>query len=331
MSGTLLHNEPLSRHTSWRVGGPADRYYEPSDRADLIAFVRGLPESEPILWIGLGSNLLVRDGGVRGTVLSLHGALEQLDKTGEAEITAEAGVHCARMAKFATGEKLAGAGFFAGIPGTVGGALAMNAGAHGGETWNCVKAVEVLYRDGRAAWLPKSEFRYGYRHVEWPQGMVGFLAARFEFVPDLTGTAAQDMKGWLARRKATQPVGKPSAGSTFRNPPGDHAARLIESCGLKGHRLGTAQVSTLHANFIITDEDARAADVEALIAQLREAVREKTGVELIPEVKVVGEPGVAECPVDIRPGERPATDGRAGGDSSNCSRATDGDRRGEDK
>lgn len=289
MSGTLLSNEPLSRHTSWRVGGPADRYYEPAGREDLIAFVRELPASEPILWIGLGSNLLVRDGGVRGTVIALHGALEQLEKTGDAQISAEAGVHCARMAKFSVGAKLAGAGFFAGIPGTVGGALAMNAGAHGGETWSCVQEAEILYRDGRTAWLPKSEFQYGYRHVEWPQGMVGFLAARFGFMPDLTGTAAQDMKDWLARRKATQPVGKPSAGSTFRNPPGDHAARLIESCGLKGFRLGTAQVSTLHANFIITDDAARAADVEALIAHIRGVVRDQTGVELVPEVRVVGE------------------------------------------
>ncbi len=297
LRGRLLEREPLSRHTSWRVGGPADRYYEPADRDDLIAFVRGLPADEPILWIGLGSNLLVRDGGVRGTVLSLHGALDNLTLHSDSRfpipdsrlLEAEAGVHCARMAKYATGEGLAGAGFFAGIPGTVGGALAMNAGAHGGETWNHVSEVEVLFRDGRSAWLPRSEFRYGYRHVEWPQGMVGFLAARLSFTPDTTGTAAQDMKQWLAKRKATQPVGKPSAGSTFRNPPGDHAARLIESCGLKGHRIGGAQVSELHANFIITDEGARAADVEALIAQLRGIVQEKTGIELIPEVKVVGE------------------------------------------
>lgn len=289
MSGTLLINEPMARHTSWRVGGPADRYYEPASRDDLIAFVRELPRSEPILWIGLGSNLLVRDGGLRGTVIALQGTVERLEKTGEAQVTAEAGVHCARLAKFATGEGLAGAGFFAGIPGTVGGALAMNAGAHGGETWNCVHSVEVLYRDGRTEWLPKSAFQYGYRHVEWVEHMAGFLGARFEFAPDLTGRAAQDMKDWLAKRKATQPVGKPSAGSTFRNPPGDHAARLIEICGLKGYRLGTAQVSTLHANFIITDEGAKAADVEALIAHIRGVVREQTGVELMPEVKVVGE------------------------------------------
>ena len=290
MNGTLLRDEPLSRHTSWRVGGPADRYFEPSGREDLSGFVRGLPAHEPILWIGLGSNLLVRDGGVRGTVIGLHGALDSLQKTGEAEITAEAGVHCARLAKFATAEGLAGAGFFAGIPGTVGGALAMNAGAHGGDTWTVVKDVEVMYRDGRTQWLPKSEFRYGYRHVEWPVEMIGFVAARFQFAPDLNGAAAQDMKEWLARRKATQPVGKPSAGSTFRNPPGDHAARLIESCGLKGYRLGGAQVSTLHANFIITDDQARAADVEALIHHLQDTVEQKTGVRLEAEVRIVGEP-----------------------------------------
>jgi UDP-N-acetylmuramate dehydrogenase len=290
MSGTLLHNEPLSRHTSWRVGGPADRYYEPDSREDLAAFVRTLPANEPIYWIGLGSNLLVRDGGVRGTVIGLHGALEKLEKSGEQEIFAEAGVHCARMAKFAVGKKLSGAGFFAGIPGTVGGALAMNAGAHGGETWNAVHMVEVMFRDGRCEWLPRSAFRYGYRHVEFPQGMVGFVAARFHFLRDADGKAGQEMKAWLARRKATQPVGKPSAGSTFRNPPGDHAARLIEACGLKSHRIGGAQVSTLHANFIITDDSATAMDVEALIAHVRAEVKRQQGIELEPEVRVIGEP-----------------------------------------
>ena len=288
MSGTLLHNEPLSRHTSWRVGGPADRYYEPANREDLADFVRSLPEHEPILWIGLGSNLLVRDGGVRGTVIALHGALDRLEKVDEREICAEAGVHCARLAKFAVSKKLAGGGFLAGVPGTVGGALAMNAGAHGGETWNVVDRVEVMFRDGHCEWLPRSAFRYGYRHVEAPAGMIGYVAACFRFLPDADAAAEKDMKAWLARRKATQPVGKPSAGSTFRNPPGDHAARLIESCGLKGHRIGGAEVSTLHANFIITGEDARAADVEALIAHIREMVRQKTGIELEPEIRVVG-------------------------------------------
>lgn len=288
MKGVLLRHEPLSRHTSWRLGGPADRYYEPADREDLAAFVRSLPANEPILWMGLGSNLLVRDGGVRGTVVALHGALERVEKSGEHEIYAEAGVHCARLAKFAVAAKLSGAGFLAGVPGTVGGALAMNAGAHGGETWNQVREVEVMFRDGRCTWMGRQEFKHGYRHVEIPEGVAGFTAARFRFSPDADASAEKEMKAWLARRKATQPVGKPSAGSTFRNPPGDHAARLIEQCGLKGHRIGGAEVSRLHANFIITGESAKAADVETLIAHIRSVVKQQTGVDLQPEVRVVG-------------------------------------------
>ena len=291
--GVLLNHEPLSRHTSWRVGGVADRYYEPESRADLAEFVRSLPAQEPILWIGLGSNLLVRDAGVRGTVIALHGALEKLEKSGDTEIHAEAGVHCARLAKFSVNEKLVGGGFFGGIPGTVGGALAMNAGAHGGETWNVVHEVEVMFRDGRCEWLPRTAFTFGYRHVECPEDMIGFVGARFRFTPDVAGTAEKDMKEWLARRKATQPVGKPSAGSTFRNPPGDHAARLIEACGLKGHRIGGAMVSPLHANFIITDDSARAMDVETLIAHIRAVVQQQKGVTLETEIKIVGEPGHA--------------------------------------
>ncbi|MFT4045500.1 MAG: UDP-N-acetylmuramate dehydrogenase [Solimonas sp.] len=291
-----LRSEPMARHTSWRVGGPADRYFEPASREALADFVRGLPPHEPILWIGLGSNLLVRDGGVRGTVIGLHGALDSLRL--ESGITnhespllyAEAGVHCARLAKFAVGKKLAGAGFFAGIPGTVGGALAMNAGAHGGETWDVVSEVEIMRRDGSTAWLPNGAFRHAYRHVEMPADMIGFVAARFVFKADVDGNAEADMKAWLARRKATQPVGRPTAGSTFRNPPGDHAARLIESAGLKGHRIGGAEVSTLHANFIVTDETARAADVERLIAHIQNTVFDKTGIRLEPEVRMVGEP-----------------------------------------
>ena len=206
-----LRDEPMARHTSWRVGGAADRYFEPASRTALAEFVRGLPPHEPILWIGLGSNLLVRDGGVRGTVIGLHGALDALAVDG-GTVTAEAGVHCARLAKFAVANKLAGAGFFAGIPGTVGGALAMNAGAHGGETWNVVSDVEIMRRDGSTAWLPKSAFRYAYRHVELPSDVAGFVAARFMFRPDVDGQAEADMKAWLARRKATQPVGRPTAG-----------------------------------------------------------------------------------------------------------------------
>lgn len=289
MKGTLRLHEPLARHTSWRVGGPADRYYEPADRQDLIDFARTLAADEPILWVGLGSNLLVRDGGWRGTVIRLHGALDELRREGEDSIYAEAGVHCARLAKFAQQQRLAGIGFMAGIPGTVGGALAMNAGAWGGETWPVVSQIEVLQRDGTTQWLTPASFRYAYRHVEAPAGVIGYLAARFRVSADVDGVHERQTRESLARRKATQPVGKPSAGSTFRNPPGDHAARLIEACGLKGHRIGGAQVSELHANFILTEDGACAADVERLIHYIRDTVKRQTGVELQPEVKIVGE------------------------------------------
>ena len=291
--GRLLRNEPLARHTSWRVGGPADRYFEPADREDLIAFVQTLPADEAVLWLGLGSNLLVRDGGFRGTVICLHNALDVLrleDGDDDApRVHAEAGVHCARLAKFAEREKLAGLGFMAGIPGTVGGALSMNAGAWGGETWPRVVEAELIFRGGRTGWIERDAVRYRYRHVELPADALGFLAARFDADPDPDGEHARYTRASLAQRKATQPVGKPSAGSTFRNPPDDHAARLIDECGLKGHRIGGAEVSRQHANFIITDADARAADVEALIEHIALSVKERTGVELVTEVRIVGD------------------------------------------
>ncbi|MDP9140355.1 MAG: UDP-N-acetylmuramate dehydrogenase [Pseudomonadota bacterium] len=288
--GRVLRDEPMSRHTSWRVGGPADCFFEPADREDLIAFVRALPQAEPVLWLGLGSNMLVRDGGWRGTVISLHGALDALrleDGTPHA-IAAEAGVHCARLSKFAERGNWAGLGFMAGIPGTVGGALAMNAGAWGGVTWDQVIDAELIFRDGHVERVSNAQIRYGYRHVELPEAALGFLGARFTVTPDTDGEYARLTRESLARRKATQPVGKPSAGSTFRNPPGDHAARLIESCGLKGHRIGGAEVSTMHANFLIAEAGARAADVEALVEHVRTTVRSKTGVDLQPEVRIVG-------------------------------------------
>lgn len=289
LRGSLTDNAPLAPHTSWRVGGPARRLFVPADRQDLVNFVRASDASEPLLWLGLGSNLLVRDGGFPGTVIALHGALDGLVEAGPFEIYAEAGVHSARLAKFAQQRARAGLGFMAGIPGTVGGALAMNAGAWGSETWPQVLAAEVLYRDGHTAWCEATDFHYAYRHVELPQGFAGFLGARFRVSEDADGAHERSTREWLARRRATQPVGKPSAGSTFRNPPGDHAARLIEACGLKGHRIGGAEVSTLHANFILTGDGARAVHVEALIDHIRAVVRNRFGTELMPEVRIVGD------------------------------------------
>ena len=288
MNGTLLRNEPMSKHTSWHAGGPADLYFTPADAADLGEFLRELPPEVPTLWIGLGSNLLVRDGGVRGAVIATHGALNALDRIGERRIHAEAGVPCARIARQCIKWALGPAEFFAGIPGTLGGALAMNAGAWGGETWTRVIEVDVLDRRGTRRTRTPADYEIGYRHVRGPKHE-WFIAARMEFdiKPDADETVIRDL---LERRRQTQPIGEWSCGSVFTNPPGDHAARLIESAGLKGFRIGDASVSEKHANFIINHGAATAADIEAVILHVQRTVADAYDVRLHPEVRIVGEP-----------------------------------------
>lgn len=283
----VLRNEPMSRHTSWRVGGPADVFFTPNDAAELAQFLRHLEPGTPVLWIGLGSNLLVRDGGIRGVVIDTHGVFDRLERVAEDEVVCGAGVACAKLAKQCVKWGLGPAEFFAGIPGTLGGALAMNAGAFGGETWKHVLEVETLDRQGNRRVRPAADYGVGYRHVQGPANE-WFLGARLRF--EVRASATQDdIRVLLARRKATQPIGAWSCGSVFTNPPGDHAARLIEACGLKGFRIGGARVSEVHANFIVNDGSARARDIEDLIAHVQRTVRERHGVELRPEVRVVGE------------------------------------------
>ena len=283
----VLRNEPMSRHTSWHVGGPADLFFTPRDEADLSTFLQGLGPATSILWIGLGSNLLVRDGGIRGAVIDTHGVFDELERVDDNEVWCGAGVACAKLAKQCVKWGLGPAEFFAGIPGTLGGALAMNAGAFGGETWNHVLSVATLHRDGSRRERPASDYRVAYRHVDGPLNE-WFLGARlhFELRP---GVSNEDIRVLLARRKATQPIGEWSCGSVFTNPPGDHAARLIDTCGLKGFRIGGARVSEMHANFIVNDGTAKASDIEQLIAHVMRTVKERHGVELKPEVRVVGE------------------------------------------
>ncbi len=286
--GVLRQNEPMSRHTSWRVGGPADRYFTPTSVEELALFVSGLPADEPVHWVGLGSNLLVRDGGVRGTVICTHGVLSGLERRPDGTVIAEAGVPCAKLARQCVHWGLGSAEFFAGIPGTVGGALAMNAGAFGGETWRHVLSVRTMDRHGVLHSRSRGEYQVGYRNVRGPADE-WFLAAEFLFETDSTASSA-DIKALLARRKASQPIGLPSCGSVFRNPPGDHAARLIEAAGLKGRRIGGAEVSPKHANFIINTGGATAADIEQLIELVRDTVEKVHGVRLQPEVRIIGEP-----------------------------------------
>jgi UDP-N-acetylmuramate dehydrogenase len=283
----VRRGEPLARHTSWHVGGPAEVFFKPRDRADLAAFLRSLPPEVPVHWIGLGSNLLVRDGGVPGVVISTNGTLDALARVGETRVHAEAGTPCARIARECIRWGLGPAEFFAGIPGTLGGALAMNAGAFGGETWAHVEEVETIDRRGAEHVRARSEYRIGYRRVEPPVAGEWFVAATLGF-ERRPGAHAGEVRSLLERRKASQPIGEWSCGSVFTNPPGDHAARLIETAGLKGFRVGGASVSEKHANFFINHGEASAADLERLIEHVRATVERVHGVTLHPEVRIMG-------------------------------------------
>lgn len=290
LRGELLCDVPMRRHTSWRAGGQADRAYRPADLADLQTFLAMLSPDEPIYTVGLGSNLLVRDGGLRGTVLLMHGALTGLRVTAPEEIYAEAGVAGAKLARFAAQNDFCGAEFFAGIPGTLGGMLAMNAGCYGGETWNRVLRVQTINRRGELRWRSPADYEIGYRHVQLLQPTEEwFVAAALHFAAGDASAARQAIKVLLDKRMASQPLQMPNAGSVFRNPPGDFAARLIEQCGLKGKRIGGAQVSEKHANFIVNAGAASAADIEMMIHEVQQIVAETTGVVLHPEVRIIGE------------------------------------------
>ncbi len=288
MKGTLLKNEPLAKYTSWRVGGPAEKMYFPEDRSDLIEFLKAQPKQESIYWLGLGSNLLVRDGGIKGTVINTRGRLKDMQLMDADKVYVEAGVACAHVAKFCMSLSLAGAEFLAGIPGTMGGALKMNAGAFGGETWNIVNSVEMVNASGLVTRRGVEEFEVAYRSVkgltdEW------FIAVELKLTQGESELSQQKIKALLEHRGLTQPTNKPTCGSVFKNPPGDYAARLIEACGLKGYAIGGACVSEKHANFIENTGQATAVDIEALIAYIQQKVKEQHDIDLNTEVCRVGD------------------------------------------
>lgn len=292
LRGELSHDAPLAGLTSWRVGGPAERLYRPADLEDLQVFLRQLPADEPLLWLGLGSNLLVRDGGVRGTVIAMHARLDGLERVGERVVRAGAGVPGAKLARFAARGALRGGEFFAGIPGTVGGALAMNAGAFGGETWKVVRRVQTIDRSGNLRWQEPHEFEIGYRHVRplAAGGPLWFVAGEFEFESGGDPVELQRrIRELLANRAESQPTGVASCGSVFRNPTGDYAGRLVEAAGLKGASRGGAQVAEKHGNFIINTGSATASDIEDLIRDVQARVEAQTGISLQTEVRIVGE------------------------------------------
>jgi UDP-N-acetylmuramate dehydrogenase len=289
LRGERRFDEPMAKHVSWRAGGSARVAFRPVDVADLGAFLRTLDAGMPVLFVGLGSNLLVRDAGFPGAVVFTHHALTGVECSG-LDFAAGAGVPTPHLARFVAKHGGGGAEWMAGVPGTIGGALAMNAGCYGGETWNHVIAVETIDRSGTLRDRPPSDFETGYRHVRMKSGAdEWFVTGRFRFAPGDERAAMARMRELLARRVATQPLNQPNAGSVFRNPEGDHAARLVESCGLKGFTIGRAQVSPKHANFIVNLGGASAADIEAVIDHVQAAVEARAGVRLVREVRIVGE------------------------------------------
>ncbi len=287
LRGRLTLDEPMARHSSWRAGGPAKRFYIPSDLQDLESFLVRLPAGEPIFWVGLGSNMLVRDGGLDGTAICTQGVLDSVSVEADGVILAGAGLSTAQLARYCAREGLSGCEFMAGIPGTVGGALAMNAGALGSETWDFVRAVQVINRRGEVCWRDADTYHPTYRHVPRPDDE-WFTATRLRFSAANPETVAGAIRECLKRRADSQPTGQSSCGSVFRNPPGDFAGRLIEVAGLKGYRVGGASVSTKHANFIVNDQDASATDIETLIGSIQAVVWERFKVDLIPEVQIAG-------------------------------------------
>jgi UDP-N-acetylmuramate dehydrogenase len=296
LRGELAADEPMSRHVTWRAGGRARRFFCPADIEDLSAFLAQLPEEEPILFVGLGSNLLVREGGWPGTVVLTYGA-RRLPRMEEGLVYAEAGVACPKLARFAADHNLGSAEWLTGIPGTVGGALAMNAGCYGGETWDLVERVVTINRRGQLRRRPREEFEVGYRRCELKtdassDGDEWFVSAHFRLPEGNREESRAIMKALLSKRHHSQPLHLPNAGSVFRNPAeGKTAARLIQFCGLKGFAIGGVRVSEKHSNFIVNPGGAgSAADIEALILHVQQKVEEETGVRLMPEVKIVGDP-----------------------------------------
>lgn len=286
--GKIKLREPMSNHTSWRTGGVAEEYFEPADLQDICNYLINQPQNRQLLWLGLGSNLLVRDGGFHGSVIAYSKALNKLIKQTDARFYVEAGVPCAKVARFCAKAGYTGGEFLCGIPGVFGGALAMNAGAFGSETWDIVEKVTTVNRSGQVKERSRDEINVGYRSVITPEEE-WFISAQVELIPDKENQAIQKIRDLLNRRSDTQPVGMPSCGSVFRNTPEKFAAQLIDQSGLKGTKVGGACISQKHANFIINTGNASAEDIEKLVRLVQKKVYESHGVELQLEVKIVGE------------------------------------------
>jgi len=288
LKNKLQRNHPLAEYTSWKIGGPAEYFYRPMDLEDLVQIMRVWQE-EPIMVLGAASNVLIRDAGIKGLVIYLRNSLTKFDELDDSNIRVEAGVELMHLVEKCVSLGMFDAAFMSGIPGTVGGALKMNAGAYGERIWNHVVAVETINRSGEIKLKQAKDFAVGYRQVDSLAKDEWFVAAQFNFTRGEVQAAKQQVQTYLQKRSKSQPLDFPSCGSVFRNPEGDYAARLIEACGLKGKQIGGARVSEKHANFIINCGNAIAVDVETLMQEIITKVESSSSVKLIPEVHILGD------------------------------------------
>lgn len=288
LRGNLRQNHLLAEYTSWKIGGVAEYFYEPADLEDLRLLLQRWHEG-PITVLGAATNVLIRDNGIEGLVIYLRNCLNELNELDDFTLRVEAGVGLARLLQKCMSLGMCDAAFMAGVPGTVGGALAMNAGAYGDYIWKHVIAVETINRRGEIKLRPAEEFTANYRLVVGLGTEEWFVAAQLFFARGDMQEMQHQISEHLQKRKSSQPLDLPSCGSVFRNPPGDYAARLIEAAGLKGRQIGGAKVSEKHANFIVNCGKALAADVEALMQEIIFTVKQTYKVDLIPEVHILGE------------------------------------------
>jgi len=280
-------NESMAKHTSWGIGGCADLFYSPKSREDLVSFLSSIDPNLPITWIGKGTNILIRDGGIRGVVISTKSFLKEIEKTSKYLYKVEAGVACVELALFCQKNGIGPAAFFSGIPGSIGGALTMNAGSFGMETWDLVKEVEVINETGDISFLEKESFDIAYRTVTFPFRL-WFLSCSMSLSSD-EQTTKDNLIELRNQRIKTQPLSEDTCGSVFKNPPGNFAGALIEGSGLKGFKIGSASISEKHANFIVNQGGATAGDIENLINHTRQVVKKNYDIDLQPEVRIMGE------------------------------------------
>ena len=281
------YDESMVKHTSWGIGGCADLFYSPKNREDLVSFLSSIDPNIPITWIGKGTNILVRDGGIRGVVISTKSFLKEIEKTSEYLYKVEAGVTCVELALFCQKNGIGPAAFFSGIPGSIGGALTMNAGSFGMETWDLVIEVEVINEKGDISFLEKESFDIAYRTVTFPFRL-WFLSCSM-FLSSDEQTTKDNLIELRNQRIRTQPLSEDTCGSVFKNPPGNFAGALIDESGLKGFKIGSASISEQHANFIVNEGGATAGDIENLIKHTRQVVKKNYDIDLQPEVRIIGE------------------------------------------